>query len=185
MGGPPESVTERRYDRTAAVYDLYDVPMDVLGGVRGRRARLLSAARGDVLEVGVGTGRNLDLYPEGVQLIGIDVSEGMLTKARARAARLGRSGAGLRIADAEHLPFPDDTFDTVVATCVFCSVDDPVRGLSEVARVVKPAGRVPLLEHVRPRNPLAAQVSDRLDPLLRRTLGFHVTRDIEANARAA
>lgn len=91
----------------------------------------------------------------------------------------------LRVADVQQLPFADDTFDTVTATCVFCWVDGPVRGLREVARVLKPTGDILLLEHVRPRNPLAGWVFDRVDPLLRRTLGFHVTRETEANVVAA
>jgi ubiquinone/menaquinone biosynthesis C-methylase UbiE len=179
------SATARRYDRTAPLYDLYDRPMDVLGGVRRRRRRLLGAARGDVLEVGVGTGRNLDLYPRDVRLTGIDISPGMLAQARDRVERLGRREVTLSEADVERLPFQDDSFDTVVATCVFCSVDDPVAGLREVARVTRPSGAVLLLEHVRPRNRWLGAVFDVLTVVTRRLLGFHVNRETVHNLRVA
>ncbi len=94
----------RVYDRIAPIYDLMEAPMEWLGG-RSRRERVT----------------------------GIDISGRMLERARDRAARLKRSPE-LRVADAESLPFDDDRFDTVTATCVFCSVDDPVRGLEEVRR---------------------------------------------------
>jgi ubiquinone/menaquinone biosynthesis C-methylase UbiE len=83
------SVTADRYDRTSLFYDLYDLPMDLLGGVRRRRQRLLARAYGRVVEVGVGTGRNLDLYPAGVQIVGIDISPGMLDQAQRHAHTIG------------------------------------------------------------------------------------------------
>ncbi len=176
-----EAVT-RAYDRAARFYDIYDAPMEAFG-TRRRRRRLLRRATGRVLEVGVGTGRNLEHYPHGVEIVGIDVSEGMLERARRRAA--GRSGVTLLHADAQDLPFADDSFDTAVATCVFCSVADPVRGLRELKRVVRPSGRVLLLEHVRPRNPILGKIADLLSPLTRRIFGFNVNRRTEDNIAAA
>jgi ubiquinone/menaquinone biosynthesis C-methylase UbiE len=173
----------RRYDRVAAVYDLCDAPMEWAGG-RRRRRRVISAPSGRVLEVGIGTAANLPYYPDGVRLVGVDLSWGMLTRAARRIGRAGRS-VGLAQADVEHLPFPDATFDTVTATCVFCSVADPVAGLAEVARVTKPDGRVLLLEHVRPRGRLAGWLADVASPLTRRLFGFSVNRRTEQNARAA
>ena len=169
----------RVYDRVARVYDIYDAPMEWLGGSR-RRDRVLGRARGEVLEVGIGTGRNLDRYPRGVRLTGIDVSEGMLRRARLRAERQGAT-VRLQCADVQALEFPDASFDTVTATCVFCSVADPVRGLREVGRVVKPDGRVLLLEHVRPRNRLGGWLADRLSPLTRRLMGPEINRRTEQN----
>lgn len=128
-----EAVT-RRYDRDARFYDLCDKPMDLLG-VGRRRKRLLSQARGRTLEVGVGTGRNLPLYPFGVQLSGIDVSANMLAKADDAAERR-HVAVDLQIADAQHLAFPDGPFDTVTATCVFCSVADRLNPL--VSRLLGP-----------------------------------------------
>lgn len=169
-----------RYDRIARIYDLMDAPMDWFGG-RGRRRRVLGGARGRTLEVGVGTGRNLAYYPEGVRLTGIDVSEKML--ARARSHGLGEN-VQLELADVEHLPYEDDAFDTVTATCVFCSVDDPVQGLNEVRRVVRPEGQVLLLEHVRPRNRVLGWIFDVLNRLTRR-VGPEINRRTEANVQAA
>lgn len=173
----------RVYDRVARIYDIYDAPMEWLGG-NHRRDRVLRRARGEVLEVGIGTGRNLDRYPPGVHLTGIDVSEGMLRRARRRADRLG-GDVRLEQADVQQLSFADASFDTVTATCVFCSVADPVQGLREVARVVKPDGLVLLLEHVRPRNPLLGWLADRLSPLTRRLFGPEINRRTEENVAAA
>jgi ubiquinone/menaquinone biosynthesis C-methylase UbiE len=176
--------TADRYNRTAGIYDLYDRPMDLLGGVRRRRRRMLAFARGEVLEIGVGTGRNLEFYPHDVHVTGIDLSAGMLDHARTQA-RQATAEVTLQVADVERLPFPDDSFDTVVATCVFCSVDDPVAGLREVVRVVKPEGQVLLLEHVRPDNRVLGPIFDVISPVTRRLLGFHVNRQTEDNIRAA
>ncbi len=181
-GRSQEAVTAA-YERMSRFYDLYDAPMEVMGG-RRRRERIVGRARGRTLEIGVGTGRNLALYPADVDLVGIDVSEGMLERARRRARRLSLD-VELRKADVQDLPFEDDSFDTVVATCVFCSVADPVAGLSEVARVVSPEGQVLLLEHVRPRNRAMGWVFDRLTPLVSRVFGPEINRRTEANVEAA
>lgn len=173
----------RVYDRLAPVYDLIEAPMEWAGG-RTRRARVISGAHGRVLEIGVGTGRNLALYPPDARVTGIDVSPRMLERARRRADRLDRP-AELREADVEALPFDGDRFDTVTATCVFCSVEDPVQGLREVRRVVKPRGEIRLLEHVRPRNPLLGKLFDWLSPLTRRLMGPEINRRTEENVEAA
>ncbi len=173
----------RRYERLAAVYDLYDAPMERAGGAQ-RRHRLLSQARGEVLEVGIGTGRNLEHYPPGVNLTGIDVSGRMLERAGRRAARLGLL-VRLERADVHALPYADETFDTVAAACVFCSVADPVRALAEVRRVVKRDGQVLLLEHVRPSHRLGGWLADLVSPLTRRLAGPELNRRTEANVTAA
>lgn len=173
----------RRYDRVAGLYDLYNGPMEWFG-MAARRRRLLSRASGRVLEAGVGTGRNLEHYPADTSLVAIDVSPRMLRRARRRAARLDRD-VPLEQADVQHLPFADATFDTAVATCLFCSVPDPVRGLAELLRVVKSEGRVLLLEHVRPRGRVLGALADRLSPLTRRLFGFDLNRRTEENVGAA
>ncbi len=169
-----------RYDRIARFYDIVDRPMDLLGGVARRRRRLLARARGATLEIGVGTGRNLDAYPPDADVIGIDASANMLARARRRADRLGVP-IRIELADVQQLPFADATFDTVVATCVFCSVADPVAGLREVARVVRPGGQVLLLEHVRPRTPLLGWLFDLVNPVVRRFVGPNINRRTEDN----
>jgi len=179
-----QSSVARVYDRVAAVYDLYSGPMEWMGG-RRRRVRVLGRARGNVLEAGVGTGLNLDHYPAAVEHVtGIDISSRMLARARGRAGR-SPVPVDLQITDVERLPFEDDHFDTATATCVFCSVADPVRGLRELRRVVKPAGRVLLLEHVRPRIGLLGFLADLVSPLTRRLFGPAVNRRTERNVEAA
>lgn len=173
----------RRYDRIAFLYDFYDAPMERLGGEK-RRRRLLTRARGRVLEVGIGTGINLELYPSGVRLTGLDISSRMLVRAVSRAAALGEAPALVR-GDVERLPFPDRSFDTVVATCVFCSVPDPVAGLRELTRVVRENGQILLLEHVRPTNQVLGLLTDLVSPLTRRLMGPALNRRTEENAVAA
>ena len=171
------------YDRVAGHYDGYTTPMEALGGRRARQ-RLLGRATGTVLELGIGTGLNLPYYPRDVRLTGVDLSPRMLDRARRRANTLARE-ITLAVADIQHLPYPDASFDTVTATCVFCSVADPVRGLREAARVVCPTGRVLLYEHVRPTDPVLAKLADLLSPLTRRLMGPELNRRTEDNVTAA
>ncbi len=173
----------RVYDRIAPLYDLYSGPMEWMGGAQ-RRRRLLGQAQGTVLEVGVGTGLNLEHYPPDVHVTGIDISPRMLSRARRRAADADEEVV-LEVANIEDLPYHDDRFDTATATCVFCSVTHPVRGLRELARVTKPNGRVLLLEHVRPRNPILGLLADLISPLTRRLFGPEVNRRTERNVEAA
>jgi ubiquinone/menaquinone biosynthesis C-methylase UbiE len=137
-----------------------------------------------VLEVGVGTGMNLEHYPAEVRVTGIDVSPRMLDRARPRA-EAAEADVELLVADVEDLPYADDTFDTATAACVFCSVADPVQGLRELARVTRPDGRVLLLEHVRPRNRVLGFLADLISPLTRLLFGPYVNRRTERNVAAA
>ena len=197
LGGPlepekQETVTEvqaeqkavtRRYDRMAGVYDIYDAPMDWMG-TRRRRRRLVAQVDGRVLEAGVGTGKNIPYYPTDAEVTGIDVSAKMLARAEERARVLGRD-VRLELADVTDLPYPDDSFDTTIATSVFCSVADPVAGLRALGRVTKPDGRILLLEHERPRNRVGGWLADVATFLTRRIFGFNVNRRTEENAMAA
>lgn len=116
------------------------------------RAWVCEQATGDTLEVAVGTGRNLPLYGDDVRLTAIDLSPGMLAVARDRAAALGRR-VDLREADAQQLPFADTSFDTVVCTLSLCAVPDLHTTVAELHRVLRPGGRLLLLDHVRPTFP--------------------------------
>ncbi len=160
----------RRYNRTAKFYDL----MDFMFGPDLRR-QALNLARGKVLEVGVGTGQNLPLYPLGCEVTGIDFSPEMLKRARLRA-QTAKIPVDLIEMDAQQMNFPAASFDTVVATCVFCSVPDPIRGLQEIRRVCKPDGQVILLEHVRSENPFLGMIMDFLNPLTLRIVGSNINR---------
>ncbi|MFQ5459134.1 MAG: class I SAM-dependent methyltransferase, partial [Myxococcota bacterium] len=149
----------------------------------GTWARL--PANGRVLEVGVGSGLNFPYYEQATELVGIDPDAHLLKKA-GRRARKCSFPVHLEAGDAENLPFPDASFDTVVATLVFCSVPDAVRGLREMRRVLKPGGRLRLLEHVRSEKPRTARFQDFITPAWRRISGgCHMNRDTVARVREA
>lgn len=137
----------RHYDRSAGSYDrIISWAEKALFGTG--REWVCSRARGEVLEVAVGTGRNLPFYPEDTRLTGIELSPKMLAIARRRASE-SCIDADLRVGDAHNLPFPDASFDTVTATLALCTIPDDRRAVAEAARVLRPGGRLLLLEHVR------------------------------------
>ncbi len=176
--------TQKRYDRQAAIYDLTELPMELLGFGRMRRRFWGGVSAGNTLEIGVGTGKNFSHHPPGATVVGIDVSPKMLARAARRARRLGRE-IDLVLADAQQLPFRDGVFATAAATFVFCSVPDPVAGLEEVRRVVRDDGEVRLLEHVRAANRLAGWIMDRLNPIVVRMAGANINRDTVSNVARA
>jgi ubiquinone/menaquinone biosynthesis C-methylase UbiE len=149
-----------------------------------RRQLWAAVPAGLVLEVGVGTGKNLPFYPSGAQMTAIDLSDRMLVRARRRAAALGVQ-VDLRLMDAQHLEFPAGTFDAAVATFVFCSVPDPVAGLRELGRVVRPEGDIWLLEHMRVDKPFIGPLMDALNPLVVRMMGANINRRTVENVRLA
>ena len=137
-----------------------------------------------MLGVGVGTGKNIPYYPPDLQVVGIGISRRMLERARRRAERLGRPVTLFHM-DGQALDFPDETFDSGVATFVFCSVPDPVLGLRDMRRVVRPGGRIVLLEHVRSKSPLLGRLMDLVDPLVAWLMGPHINRRTVDNVRRA
>ena len=141
-------------------------------------------ASGHVLEVAVGTGRNLDHYPPEVQLSGIELSPAMLARAQARAASLPRT-VDLRLGDAQQLSFPDATFDTVLATLTLCAIPDDHAAVREMARVLRPGGRLILLDHVASPNRAVRAAQRLLDPLLVRYEGEHLLREPDTAVSAA
>jgi len=150
-------------------------------GLRRWREWLVRDARGLVLDLGCGTGRNLPLYGGGVRPIGLDPELASL-----RAARKKAPGVPLVRASAEALPFRDRTFDTVVSGLVFCSVPDPLRGLAEVRRVLRDEGELRMLEHVRATTPQKARWQDFIQPLWTRVAGgCFPNRDTEQNVGRA
>jgi phosphatidylethanolamine/phosphatidyl-N-methylethanolamine N-methyltransferase len=123
-------------------------------------------------------------YPNGMTITAIDLSPRMLEQARMRAAQ-DRVVVELREADVQALPFPDASFDTVIATCVFCSVPDPVLGLRELWRVLIPGGQLLLLEHVLSHRPLLGPIMGVLNPLVVRMMGANINRETVENVRRA
>lgn len=181
---PPQAETalvRARYDRGARHYDVMTWPMEVMAMDR-HRSRLIAEVEGArVLEVGVGTGRNLALYPDAVQVDAIDFSPRMLERAQRRPPR---ANVRLALMDVQELAWPSGTFDTVVSTCVFCSVPDALKGLQEIRRVLRAGGRALFLEHVRPGTPWLAALFDWLDPFVSRR-GPHINRRTMETIRAA
>ena len=169
----------RRYNRTALFYDW----MDNMIPARLRR-KAVEQANGKVLEVGVGTGANLGFYLAGCQVTGIDFSPGMLQKAE-KKVKEAKVPITLVEMDAQKMSFCDDSFDTVIATCVFCSVPDPVQGLKEVKRVCKPGGKIILLEHVRSENLALGLLMDLINPIAVHMIGSNINRKIVENVKLA
>ena len=164
------------YDSTAGDYDRWLSYYERWMKLGDGRRRLLSRARGRTLEVGVGTGANLPHYPPDVQLTAVDLSPGMLELARVRAQRLGLD-VDVRVTDAYQLDFADDHFDTVAITLVLSTVPDDRRAIAEIRRVLKPGGRLLVLDHV--RSPIApvCWMQRMIEPLVVSYAGWHVTRD--------
>ncbi len=184
MNDKETRLTQRRYDRQAALYDLREVPVEALGFKRFRKLLWQAVKTGRLLEIGVGTGKNIPHYPAGARVVAIDLSPRMIRKAAAKARRLGRD-VDLVIADAQRLPFRDGPFDGAAATFVFCSVPDPIAGLSEAKRVVRAGGRIDLLEHVRSGFGVAGWVMDRMNPVVVRMMGANINRDTVGNVGRA
>jgi len=178
------SLTQKRYDRQAGLFDFWEAPIEALAFKRLRK-RLWSEVHGArVLEVGVGTGKNLPYHPQGSRSVAVDLSPGMLRRAARKAGRLGRD-VDLVLADAQRLPFRDGAFDAAAATFVFCSVPDPVLGLREVRRVVRQDGGLHLMEHVRSRSAIAGRLMDWMNPLWVRVCGANINRDTVGNVERA
>ncbi|MFZ5828413.1 MAG: class I SAM-dependent methyltransferase [Bacillota bacterium] len=173
-----ESV-RRKYNRNSRWFDAMDRMVK-----DDWRRRVTEQARGRVLEIGIGTGKNLPFYDSSVthHLTGIDFSPAMLERATGKPCRVDLDLVEM---DAQRMTFPDDHFDTVVATCVFCTVPDPVVGLKEAARVCKPGGQILLLEHVRIDRPVIGPLMDLVDPLMVAIVGTHINRRTVENARLA
>lgn len=168
---------QNSYARWAPIYD------KTFGAItndgRRRAVGYINSRAGHVLEVGVGTGLSLGHYRPDMKVTGIDFSEEMLEKARAKAQEMGlRQVVELRRMDARALDFPDESFDTVTAMHVLSVVPEPERVMAEIARVCKPGGRVVITNHFkRTRGPLAAL--ERVSAPFANVLGWHSDFAIE------
>ena len=170
------------YDRVANVFDF------LRGGDMKRwcapQTRLFENMNGTVLYVGAGTGQEIVNFPPGLNITAIDLSLKMLEKARPRAEAYNGK-INLEIMDAHRLAFPDNSFDTVITVCVFCTVTDPVHGLEEIKRVLKPDGKLLMFEHVMSRNPLYGLILKMMSLFTVALEGTHLDRNTVSNIRKA
>lgn len=167
----------------AALYDTVSKGSEA-AGMREERQRLLAQAEGATLEIGAGTGLNLEHYPEAVtRLVLVEPDRHMRRRLGRRLEALGRT-AEIVDGSIDDLPFPDATFDTAVVTYVLCSVPDQEEALAEIARVLKPSGRFLFLEHVRSDDPKLARRQDRIRPLYN-LVGCNPNRDTLATIESS
>lgn len=164
----------KRYNRVSRVYDILESPMEIMA-LKQWRIDLMKELRGDVLEIGVGTGKNIEYYPEDINITAIDFSEKMLEKAKNKAEKFNKNVKLLQM-DAQDMQFPDNTFDIVFTTCVFCSVPDPIKGLREMRRVCKPNGKIIMIEHMRSEKAVIGLIMDILNPIVVNTYGANINR---------
>ena len=172
-----------KYNHFARWFDLVEGVPDLLG-VRKLRQRLLRQVSGQVLEVAVGTGKNLHYYPASCRISAVDVSGEMLNLARQRALKLSMN-VSFSLADAEALPFFNESFDTVVSSLTTCTFPNPVTALKEMARVCRPGGRILLVEHGRSNREGIGRWQDRREKSFAKRLGCHWNREILELVRQA
>lgn len=159
-----------------AIYDLAMKPLEK-GKFRKIRTELIHKASGRVLEIGAGTGINFPLYQNVEHVDAIEPNPTMVEKSKARRKRATVS-IQLHGQTAEELDFDDDTFDTVIATLVFCTIPDPMKALKEIQRVCKPGGTVLFFEHVKMKQPFMGQLQELLNPFWKKICdGCHLNRD--------
>lgn len=173
---------EAHIDRIAKFYDALNNMGEWF--FSKQRKEMLRHVRGNILEVGVGTGNSFKDYPSGKHIVAIDISREMLR----RASEKTRDYDGrieLRREDVHQLPFKSESFDTVFTSLVFCTVADPNRGLLEIRRVLKKDGRLYMLEHVRSKNGIIGNVMDRINPTVAKYGIDNINRDTIENLRKA
>ncbi len=174
---------KNRYNRISKVYDVLEKPMESMSMGKWR-GKLIEKIEGEkVLEVGVGTGKNFEYYPEELDVTGIDFSKNMLEKARIKSK--DRKNTKLIEMDAQNMEFDDNTFDTVVTSCVFCSVPDPVEGLKEIRRVCKNNGKIIMLEHMRSDNEAVGKFMDIINFIPLNIWGANINRQTIENLKKA
>lgn len=173
------------YRRIARFYDFLDYPFE-FGRYQALRPHLFAGLSGRILDAGVGTGRNMTFYPPGAEMTGIDLSPHMLARARARRETLGVD-VKLIEADALHTPFPDNHFDAIVATFLFCVLDNEHQQpcLEELGRICKPDGEIRLLEYVYTNDPWRRFIMKLWAPWVRFAYGASFDRNTASYVPAA
>lgn len=173
---------QKRYDRYSRFYDKFEGAMEQMA-FKSIRKKVIGALSGQILEIGVGSGKNLPYYRSSAQVVGIDISPQMLRKAREKVSAFHGEYLELKRMNAEQLMFENDTFDIVVCTFVLCSVPNPIQAIQEMLRVLKPNGRLILLEHVLSEMPLIAFVQKVFNPFTRGIFGYNIDRDTVKNIK--
>ena len=174
---------KKRYDRIAPYFEGLEAVMEGLF-FKNWRQKLWAKVDGyHVLEVGVGTGKNIDFYPADAHITAIDFSQEMLKQAAHKKARKAIA-VELNLMDVQSLCFADNSFDTVIGSFVFCSVPLPLKGLKELYRVCKPGGQVLLLEHVLSSKPMIAKVMNFVNPVIVALVGANINRNTVKNIKA-
>ncbi len=167
--------TKRRYNRIAPFFDSLEAILEGLFFNQWREILWRKIEGQHILEVGVGTGKNFPFYPANTCITAIDFSEKMLALASKKKLRK-KINVELSLMDVQSLCYADNSFDTVIATFVFCSVPQPVKGLQELYRVCKPGGQVLLLEHVISDNPVMAKMMNLINPIISAIFGANINR---------
>ncbi len=174
------AVIQKRYDRNARFYDIMESFVEKLLYSKWRK-KYFFPLKGKILEVGIGTGNNIKYLNKETKVTGIDFSEKMLEKARQKLISSGKKNIVLSQMDVENLSFKDDLFDYVITSSVFCSVPDPVKGLKEIRRVLKPKGKLIMVEHVLSKNKFISFIENLFNPLVRSVTGVNINRDTGQN----
>lgn len=173
-------MASRIWDKRARLYDICESSGLRRGSVK---ESLFQGMKGRVLFLAIGTGADIQYFPSGQEIVGVDISREMLRRAESR--RAGYEGVlNLVEADAMKLAFSNAAFDTVVTSCTMCSVPNPVRALQELYRVLRPGGEILMFEHVRSRTPILGLALDLMTLWTRRG-GTEMNRDTVANVQKA
>jgi len=166
------------------LYDWFMYPLEIWRLASMRRKIVRSIPGHCVLEIGIGTGLNLRYYPDSMQVVGIEPFHDKLMYSKEKHPE--KRNIFYVQADAQELPFPDQHFDAVIGTLVFCTIPDPVQAFREVKRVIKPGGYIRMLDHVRIPHPLWGRLQDWLTPVWKPMAGgCHLNRETDKIARAA
>ncbi|MGL4946958.1 MAG: class I SAM-dependent methyltransferase [Cetobacterium sp.] len=173
--------TKDKYTRFAKIFDKIESKMP-MNNLKKDAVQLLE---GKILEVGVGSGAVLSYYKKDADITGIDFSLGMLELAREKAKKLELNDLKLLEMDIENMSFEDESFDSVFSTCVFCTVPNPEKGISEVYRVLKKGGKAVFIEHMKSEYKLINFALKILNILTTRVLGTSLLRETEKSIRAA
>ena len=174
----------KRYDRIAPYFEMMEAVMEGLF-FKSWRKKLWAKVEGHhILEVGVGTGKNFAYYPPRAQVTAVDFSPAMLKQASIKKANKVIT-VNLDLMDVQSLAFADNSFDTVIASFVFCSVPQPLKGLKELHRVCRPGGQILLLEHVISSNDWLAKIMNFVNPIVRKLVGANINRNTLRNVKAA